>query len=178
MKTTIFWAGLCEGSKVDVSKRFRETDQDKNLSKRLIQSIPKRFLALIYAERKQTSKWTILIMNEFLAIFCKILCNRHQCNSFIFLRVHHLPNLVCQFSLCEETGIPVGSPAASFLGVDLYSFHIRTGFESHREDPTKSPTCGLKADFHSVQNVARSTFSERFLLNYKQSSGTNLISCG
>ena len=36
----------------------------------------------------------------------------------------------------------------------------------------------LKADFHSVQNVARSTFSERFLLNYKQSSGTNLISCG
>ena len=33
----------------------------------------------------------------------------------------------------------------------------------------------LKADFHSVQNVARSTFSERFLLNYKQSSGTNLI---
>ena len=36
----------------------------------------------------------------------------------------------------------------------------------------------LKADFHSVQNVARSTFSERFLLNYKQSSGKNLISCG
>ena len=36
----------------------------------------------------------------------------------------------------------------------------------------------VKADFHSVQNVARSTFSERFLLNYKQSSGTNLISCG
>ena len=36
----------------------------------------------------------------------------------------------------------------------------------------------LKADFHSVQNVARSTFSEHFLLNYKQSSGTNLISCG
>ena len=36
----------------------------------------------------------------------------------------------------------------------------------------------LKADFHSVQNVARSTFSERFLLNYKQASGTNLISCG
>ena len=36
----------------------------------------------------------------------------------------------------------------------------------------------IKADFHSVQNVARSTFSERFLLNYKQSSGTNLISCG
>ena len=28
----------------------------------------------------------------------------------------------------------------------------------------------LKADFHSVQNVARSTFSERFLLNYKQRS--------
>ena len=26
----------------------------------------------------------------------------------------------------------------------------------------------LKADFHSVQNVVRSTFSERFLLNYKQ----------
>ena len=25
-----------------------------------------------------------------------------------------------------------------------------------------------------MQNVARSTFSERFLLNYKQSSGTNL----
>ena len=25
----------------------------------------------------------------------------------------------------------------------------------------------IKADFHSVQNVARSTFSERFLLNYK-----------
>ena len=36
----------------------------------------------------------------------------------------------------------------------------------------------VKADYHSVQNVARSTFSERFLLNYKQSSGTNLISCG
>ena len=36
----------------------------------------------------------------------------------------------------------------------------------------------VKADFHSVQNVARSTLSERFLLNYKQSSGTNLISCG
>ena len=36
----------------------------------------------------------------------------------------------------------------------------------------------VKADFHSVQNVGRSTFSERFLLNYKQSSGTNLISCG
>ena len=36
----------------------------------------------------------------------------------------------------------------------------------------------FKADFHSVQNVARSTFSERLLLNYKQSSGTNLISCG
>ena len=36
----------------------------------------------------------------------------------------------------------------------------------------------LKADFHSVQNVARSTFSARFLLNYKQSSGTNFISCG
>ena len=36
----------------------------------------------------------------------------------------------------------------------------------------------IKADFHSVQNVARSTFSERCLLNYKQSSGTNLISCG
>ena len=36
----------------------------------------------------------------------------------------------------------------------------------------------VKADFHSVQNVARLTFSERFLLNYKQSSGTNLISCG
>ena len=36
----------------------------------------------------------------------------------------------------------------------------------------------VKADFHSVQNVARSTFSERFLLNYKQASGTNLISCG
>ena len=36
----------------------------------------------------------------------------------------------------------------------------------------------LKVDFHSVQNVARSTFSERFLLNCKQSSGTNLISCG
>ena len=139
MKTTIFWAGLCEGSEVDVSGRFRETAQDKNLSKRLIQSIPKRFLALIYAERKQTPKWTILIMNEFLAIFCKILCNRHQCNSFIFLRVH-------QFSLCEKTGIPVGSPAASFLGVDLYSFHIRTGFESHREDPIENPTSGLRGE--------------------------------
>ena len=33
----------------------------------------------------------------------------------------------------------------------------------------------VKADFYSVQNVARSTFSERFLLNYKQSNGTNLI---
>ena len=32
-----------------------------------------------------------------------------------------------------------------------------------------------KADFHSMQNVARSTFSERFLLNYKQSSGTNSL---
>ena len=73
VKTTIFWAGLCEGSEVDVSRRLRETDQDKNLSKRLIQSIPKRFLALIYTERKQTPKCTILIMNEFLAIFCKIL---------------------------------------------------------------------------------------------------------
>ena len=36
----------------------------------------------------------------------------------------------------------------------------------------------FRADFHSVQNVARSSFSERFLLNCKQSSGTNLISCG
>ena len=36
----------------------------------------------------------------------------------------------------------------------------------------------FKADFHSVQNIVRSTFSERFLFNYKQSSGTNLISCG
>ena len=44
--------------------------------------------------------------------------------------------------------------------------------------PTKGLRSYMKADFHSVQNVARSTFSERFLLNYKQSSGTNLISCG
>ena len=44
--------------------------------------------------------------------------------------------------------------------------------------PITSCRRSLKADFHSVQNVARSTFSERFLLNYKQSSGTNLISCG
>ena len=41
----------------------------------------------------------------------------------------------------------------------------------------RSTNKSLKADFHSVQNVARSTFSERFLLNYKQSSETNLISC-
>jgi hypothetical protein len=34
----------------------------------------------------------------------------------------------------------------------------------------------LKADFHSVQNVARSTFNVCFLLKYKHSSGTNLIS--
>ena len=45
---------------------------------------------------------------------------------------------------------------------------------------SNSSSCNkyVKADFHSVQNVAQSTFSERFLLNYKQSSGTNLISCG
>ena len=34
-----------------------------------------------------------------------------------------------------------------------------------------------KADSHSLQNVVRSTFCNRFLLKYKQSSGTNLISC-
>ena len=37
-------------------------------------------------------------------------------------------------------------------------------------------TADVKADFHSVKNVARWTFCDRFLLKYKQSSGTNLIS--
>ena len=33
----------------------------------------------------------------------------------------------------------------------------------------------LKADFHSAENVARSTFYDRFLLKYKHSSGTNVL---
>lgn len=55
-----------------VSKRWRELDQDK----KLMQSIPRIFLEYICAGR-QTSKW-ISQIDEFLAIFCTILCNRHQ----------------------------------------------------------------------------------------------------
>ena len=38
--------------------------------------------------------------------------------------------------------------------------------------------CGrVKGDFHSGQNVARSTFCDRFFLKYKQSSGTAMADC-
>jgi hypothetical protein len=33
----------------------------------------------------------------------------------------------------------------------------------------------IKADFHSVQNVARSTFCDHFLLKYKQSNATDQV---
>ena len=33
----------------------------------------------------------------------------------------------------------------------------------------------IKADFHSMQNVARSTFCDHFLLKYKQSNATNQV---
>ena len=66
-----------------VDKRWREIDQDKKVSKWLIQSIPKMFLTFIYAEGRQKPKRTILI-NEFLAICCTILFNRHQRNLFTF----------------------------------------------------------------------------------------------
>ena len=56
-----------------------------------MQSIPTRFLEFICAEGRQTTKWIIQTVNELLAIFCTILCNRHQFNSFAFLRVHPIP---------------------------------------------------------------------------------------
>jgi hypothetical protein len=35
----------------------------------------------------------------------------------------------------------------------------------------------IKADFHSVEKVARSTFCDHFLLKYKQSSATDEVDC-
>ena len=55
-----------------------------------MQSIPRRFLEFICAESRQKPKWIIQIINEVLGIFCTILCNKHQFNSFTFLRVHSL----------------------------------------------------------------------------------------
>ena len=52
--------------RVVVNKRWREIDQDKKLSERLMQSIPKRFLAFIYSEGRQTLKRIIQIIPYFL----------------------------------------------------------------------------------------------------------------
>ena len=43
-----------------------------------------------YDESRQTPKEIFQIINDFLAIFCTILCNRHQFHSFTFLLVHPL----------------------------------------------------------------------------------------
>ena len=61
----------------------------------------------------------------------------------------------------------------------LASLWVSAAFVSINRPPSwVTKNTNVKTGFHSAQNVARSTFSERFLLNYKQSSGTNLISCG
>ena len=73
-----------------VKKTWRVIDQDRKWIKWLMQSIPKRFLAFIYAEGRQSPKWIIQIINKFLAILCIVLFNRHQLHSFTSLRVHPL----------------------------------------------------------------------------------------
>ena len=56
-----------------------------------MQFIPRKFLEFICAESRQKPKWIIQIVNEvLLGIFCTILCDKHQFNSFTFLRVHPL----------------------------------------------------------------------------------------
>ena len=65
-----------------------------------MQSISKRFLAFIYAESRQVPKRIIEIINEFLAIFGEILCNKHHFNSFTFLLVHPLTDPF--LPLCKE----------------------------------------------------------------------------
>ena len=70
------------------------------------------------------------------------------------------------------------NPLIPASGLGIFSCRLARYLASFKRHVALSYKQLFKADFHSVQNVARLTFSERFLLNYKQSSGTNLISCG
>ena len=76
--------------KLMVSKRWREIDKNKKLSKQLMQSISKRFLEFIWVEGRQAPKRIIKVISEILVIFCEILCNRHHFNSLTFLIVYLL----------------------------------------------------------------------------------------
>ena len=50
-----------------------------------------------------------------------------------------------------------------------------SGDEMSDDESDNTDHAGLKVDFHSVQNVARSTFSERFLLKCVKSTAANEI---
>lgn len=67
MDTTKLQARVSHIKSLIVNKRWREINQElsKTLRKRLVQSIPKRFLAFIHAISRQMRRITIPIINEF-----------------------------------------------------------------------------------------------------------------
>ena len=91
-----------------------------------MQSIPKRFLAFTYAERMQTPKRIIQIINKFLAIFCTVLCNRHQFYSFTFLRIHSLPKYVMIMIYSVLKTLSTLDPTFLLSSKTVFMFSIQT----------------------------------------------------
>ena len=82
---------VCKIERLMVSKRWGEINQDKNLGKRLMQSIPKSFPG-VYLRWRQADTKDDNVNNQWISgeFFSVILCNSHQFNSIAFLRVHPL----------------------------------------------------------------------------------------
>jgi hypothetical protein len=74
-------------------------------------------------------EYEYLMFVVYLFIYLALQLGQSHHNSICQLLWALLPNPPCQLSLWEETGVPGENPR--LLGFDFYSFHMKTGFESH-----------------------------------------------
>ena len=74
-----------------------------------------------------------LLLIELPSIFGPCQPGQGHHNSICQLQWALLPNPPCQLSLWDETGVPGENPRPASFGraLTFYSFHMRTGFESH-----------------------------------------------
>ena len=73
--------------------------------------------------KRSSSNWfsNRWLINEFLAIFCTVLCNKHQFHSFTFFRVHSLPFFR---STARENSLKLIKFSSQHIMETVCSFHI------------------------------------------------------